>query len=183
MKRTLIFCALAASVFFAGSARADEFAISFTSVSGLGFFGSATVDANPLGGGVFQITGVEPGGSITDGLGGFGTSAITGINGDFFADNELFFPANPTTGFFDNDGATFVLANGFEVNLFAADNGNGTFSPAALEGNANGSVAELVNETVTPVTSTPAVPEPGSLTLLGTSVLGAAGMLRKRLFA
>ena len=182
MKRTLIFCALAASVFFAGSARADEFAISFTSVSGLGFFGSVTVDANPLGAGAFQITGVEPGGSVTDGLGGFGTSAVTGINGDFFADNELFVPPG-SMGFFDDGGATFVLANGFEVNLFASNNGNGTFSPAALEGNANGSVAELVNETVTPVTSTPAVPEPGSLTLLGTSVLGAAGMLRKRILA
>ena len=180
MKRALIFCALAASIFFAGSARADEFAISFTSTSGLGFFGSATVDANPLGGGAFQITGVEPGGSVTDGPGGFGTSSITGINGDFGADNELFFPAG-SQGFFDFNGATFVLANGSEVNLFAIDNGNGTFSPAALEGNANSTVGEFVNETVTPTTSP--VPEPGSLALLGTSVLGAVGMLRKRILA
>jgi hypothetical protein len=179
MKRILLLSALAASVFCVGSARADEFTISFTSISGLGFFGSATVDANSLGGDVFQITGVEAGGSVTDGAGGFGTSAITDINGAFGSDNELFFPGG-AQGFFDGNGLTFGLANGVNVNLFAADNGNGTFSPAAIESNPNGDIPEFVSEAVTPVQSTSPVPEPGSLALLGTSVFGAAGMLRKR---
>ena len=181
MKRALLFCALVTLVVSVGSARADEFAISFTSVSGLGVHGSATVDANSLGGGLWQITGVEAGGSITDGPGGFGTSAITGINAVFGADNQLKFPADPLTGFFSFDGLTFGLANGFDVNLFAASNGDGTFSPTAI--NDHDFLPELVNETVTPVTTTPPVPEPGSLALLGTSVLGAAGMLRKRILA
>lgn len=184
MKRALLFCALAAFAFSVGSARAAEFTISFTSASGLGFSGTGTFDASSLGGGLWQITGVESGGSVTDpGALGFGTSAITGINTDFGADNDLSFPAG-AEGFFDANGITFGLANGFDVNLFANDNGDGTFSPAALLGNANNATdGEFINVSVSPATAPPAAtPEPGSLALLGTSVLGAAGLLRRRIF-
>ena len=86
-------------------------------------------------------------------------------------------------GFFDANGITFGLANGIDVNLYASDNGNGTFSPASVDGNANTAAeAEFVNESVSAATP-PATPEPSSLALLGTSVLGAAGLLRRRLTA
>lgn len=181
MKRALLLCAVAALVFSVGAARADQFNISFTSTDGLGYFGSGIFNATSLGGGEWLITGVVSG-SVTDGPGGFGTSAITNVNGDFSADNDLFLPPI-AQGFFDLNGFTFGLANGIDVNLFAIDNNNGTFSPAAVDGNGNNPIeAEFVTESVTPVTTSP-VPEPGSLALLGTSVLGAAGLLRRRFFA
>jgi hypothetical protein len=173
MKRVLLLCAFAAVVASVTPAKADEFNFSFTNP--LGISGSGVFDATSIGGNVWQITGVEPGGSVTDpGALGFGTSAIVNVNGAFGADNELFFPPDPAMGFFDANGVTLGLANGFNVNLFAADNGNGTFSTAAINDFDNS--VEFVNASVL-------TPEPGSLALLGTSVLGAAGLLRRRLIA
>lgn len=178
MKRALFVCALAAVVVFVKPARADDFIISFTSTSGLGYSGSGVFDATSMGDGEYQINSVISG-SATDITGAApGTYSIVGVNSDLGADNLLFYPADPSMGFFDGNGLTFALADGTDINLYALQNIDGTYSPVSVEVPAIGSgFPEYVNESVA------FTPEPGSLVLLGTSVLGAAGMLRRRLMA
>ncbi|MEO6923998.1 MAG: hypothetical protein ABI142_09250, partial [Bryocella sp.] len=98
MKRALLLCTLALfSLGFVGSARADNFAISFLDPGGgVISSGAFTVDTTALGSGAFQVIGVEPGGSAVTAS---GTFAVTGISSELYADNVLYFP--PAPNFFD----------------------------------------------------------------------------------
>jgi hypothetical protein len=90
------------------------------------------------------------------------------------------FPANDNTLFVINgvgslsqDGLSFILSNGAQINLF--DDGPG---PDALLERANGTdVLEDASITIGAVAPTP---EPSSFALLGTGLLATMGMLKRR---
>jgi hypothetical protein len=164
----------AAAMLPASSAFADTFDFSF---SGAVFSGSGTFTATPDGVGKFLITNVtgEVAGSTITGLLPIGTYP-TGA-GEAPNDNILIYPPQLFgTKFFDHDGVSFSLADGIDVNL------NDTLGfENAVAGAHN--FTEFVSVDVDKETDQAVAPEPGSLVLLGTGILGVAGTLRRRLTA
>lgn len=173
MKSALLLCALMAAALTVQPAKADTFSISFDGGS-LGYSGSGIFTGSETSPGVFNITSVLSG-SVTDP--GFGSSNIVSLSGYGGSDNVLSYPNGGQ--YFDDSGLAFTLANGVSINLYSDIEGSFIFNEA-LETNPDGDIPEFVTETVTPVAPTP---EPSTFVLVGTSVLGAAGLFRRRFLA
>lgn len=115
-----------------------------------------------------------------DGWGSFDYNFVTGENGGSSGTDCVVTAGSPSAGcsfsftVTDTSGATLTTSE-FESATVGA-NGTGDFAGhLAAPNNFTGYVGDS-----TPLGSTSPVPEPSSLALLGSSVLGAAGVLRRR---
>ncbi len=161
MHRLLSALALLSAVAIPAAAHADTFDFSAVGSSG-SFSGSGVLTAATNGSGGYLISAIT-------GTGVTGLFAPGGFNGN---DNLLFPSAMPTL---DSKGFSFTDVNGpdhYDVNIF--DNGSGYSAYLRDEDNFTQTVP------VTFALSSAATPEPSSLILLGTGILGIIGIGRRK---
>ncbi len=174
LRALLILCAAAGMI--AGTARADTFSFSFSSNSYSGS-GQFTADATGTAG-EFLVTSIQ--GTMNEGAGDVAIAALL-PTGSFGANDNLFLfpsPGNP----FTVHGVTFGLANNDQVNLFDVALNLSTVAIVRPIDEFNGTLfpAESLDFVATEAVPVAATPEPSSLMLLGTGVLGVVGARRKR---
>jgi hypothetical protein len=177
--RILKLCILALIILSTASVtHADTFDFSFSGVpvlsSNLLFSGAGTFTALEEGTSyIYDITGVT--GTVEDWSGTSNITSLIGVGMFNGNDNKLIYPGILLgTKFFDSDGVSFGLANGSQINL----NNVFAFNFALLTGPKGNTTAEF--DSVSLSKNSP-VPEPNSLALFGTGILGIAGAIRLKL--
>ena len=164
LSAVVVCCAL----IFVSAASADTMSFS---LSGSGWSTSGTFVGSPTAPGTWLVSGAS---------GSFDGTAITGVwptsnNGNIFSFNNLHYWPAPV---FDIYGVVLTLANGDLVNL-CYDTGcagaAGTYT--AITWDPNACIGFLNADTVAFGQPTP---EPGTLALLGTSMLGLVGVVDRK---
>lgn len=196
MKKALLLCALGSALLGSQVAKADP-----TDT----FSGSASfTDLGPVNGIVFTGSFSDPNFSFTGGVGDTYTDTLTLVTADghllsqtqtdnlevevdFTLPSTVNQPINGSGSIKDTfvlfgwlDKDTITWQNATDIPVTFSDGSSLDLSLANVTfGGVDGISTGYDNLTMT-VTNVGATPEPGSLALLGTSILGGAGLLRRR---
>jgi hypothetical protein len=181
---SLALCGLVLAALPSTAAMADTLTFDFSFTSANGISGSGVFTATSDGTDQYLIEDILSGTTST-GSGAAKTISTLLEPGNFPGsggganDNLLLFSTTTDTYSLDVNGMSYELNNGAEVNLFEVP-GVGAAGEGVLLQRAGGNQVEQgADITITEVASP--VPEPGSLALLGTGVLGLAGVIRRKL--
>ncbi len=154
--------ALLASLAVSASAHASTFEFSYT---GVGVISTGTITtSNTAVNGYYTVTGLT---GTQDGL------KMTLLAPDTFAGNDNLLSL--TTPYLDVHGISFV-AGGIDYNLYAT--AAGVVRECVLCTGHPNIDGEVIRFSVAPTVAP--TPEPGSLALFGTGLLGAVGVVRRR---
>ena len=208
MKKTLLLCALVAAFVVGQSAHADTYSLSFGGCLGIVFGGClgtpVTNGTNGSGGTDITFTTI---GTATPGFPFANTYQINSISGTVDIGGDIYTIGSLATGLggdnkltdgvltglnFDGKGLDFLLSGSgtpdyTELNVtFNSVQGEYTYTvdqchkgkctPQTQTGTDSGFAITDIDHADPPA----ATPEPGSLALLGTSILGGASVLRRR---
>ncbi|MGA3126218.1 MAG: PEP-CTERM sorting domain-containing protein [Candidatus Korobacteraceae bacterium] len=157
--RILAFTVVALGLFYAPAAKADTFDFTY---SGSGYSASGVFTTGNAGS-PFTVTGIT---GTADG------SAITSLSLYAGADQLLYFP--PSGGSYaDGAGISFATLSGVDYNIYAYNGGIyllvSTVDPVGYPENG------------VPITMSAVTPEPITLLLFGTGLMGIGGMVRRKL--
>ena len=172
MRRSLkVLAALPVVFLFLGCAQ-NVFANSVTfdfSFSGTGITGTGSLTATLVSGNQYLVT------AISGMQNGFAMTLLA--PGSYASNDNILFSTKPNV---DEFGLAFTLSNGAtDYNIYFDPALNQTFECNSTEGTCNLGVGTAISGTVTQVAT---VPEPGSLILLGSGLLGLTGIVRRKLF-